>query len=195
MTPTGYTVVLPPGWTRVPLRDGTEETIEQILDGAFAGLAPESLVAEKKDLRDRLRNMAAAAAADSGVDLYLPTERSHGFTVAASFIAAEVNFGSMEQPGPALVLARIAARKAATRTVTIAETTAVRTETVVPADPTRDIPFASRRVDYVLPVPEDADRWVLVTFSTIGQGDPQDDFAGLLVDLFDAIMTTFRWTT
>jgi hypothetical protein len=33
----------------------------------------------------------------------------------------------------------------------------------------------------------------VVTFSTIGQGRPTDDLADLLVELFDAIMSTFRW--
>ncbi|MGH3816471.1 MAG: hypothetical protein ACRDRE_01680, partial [Pseudonocardiaceae bacterium] len=55
------------------------------------------------------------------------------------------------------------------------------------------VEHASRRVDYLLPVPADPDRWVIVSFSTLGAGDPTDDFAQLLVELFDAIMTTFRW--
>jgi hypothetical protein len=34
---------------------------------------------------------------------------------------------------------------------------------------------------------------VLAAFSTFGGGDPDDGFAGLLVELFDAIISTFRW--
>ncbi|MGH3866440.1 MAG: hypothetical protein ACRDQ4_09950 [Pseudonocardiaceae bacterium] len=45
----------------------------------------------------------------------------------------------------------------------------------------------------MLPVPADPDRWVVVSFSTLGSGDPNDEHARLLVELFDAMMTTFRW--
>jgi hypothetical protein len=31
-------------------------------------------------------------------------------------------------------------------------------------------------------------------FSAVSAGDPGDKFAGLLVKLFDSIMSTFRWT-
>jgi hypothetical protein len=34
----------------------------------------------------------------------------------------------------------------------------------------------------------------MVVFSTVGDGDPAGQFAGILVELFDAIMSTFRWT-
>lgn len=40
-----------------------------------------------------------------------------------------------------------------------------------------------------------ADRWLIATFSTAGDGDPEGDFAKLLVGLCDAILLTFRWTT
>lgn len=192
--PRGYTLVLPPGWTRVPLRAGTEEAIAGILDQTFEDHPQDALATERHLLRSRLRAIADTASSNAGLDLYLPTERSHGFTVAASFVVAELDFASVDSPPPGQVLARIAAKSTDTRPATIAATTAVRTETVAVADPARDAPFGSRRVDYVLPVPQDADRWLVVTFSTIGQGDPQDEFAGLLVELFDAVMTTFRWS-
>jgi hypothetical protein len=48
-------------------------------------------------------------------------------------------------------------------------------------------------VDYTFPIPGDSRRWLAVTFSTPGAGDPGDQVAEALVELFDAIMTTFRW--
>jgi hypothetical protein len=35
---------------------------------------------------------------------------------------------------------------------------------------------------------------MVITFSTLGDGDPSGQYAGLLAELFDAIMSTFRWT-
>jgi hypothetical protein len=52
----------------------------------------------------------------------------------------------------------------------------------------------SLRVDYVIPLPGSASRWVIVTFSTPGDGDADGEFARLLAQLFDAVMLTFRWT-
>jgi hypothetical protein len=56
-----------------------------------------------------------------------------------------------------------------------------------------DAELASRRVDYVIPVPMDPNRWVILSFSTVGAGDPEDEIAEATTELFDAIMTTFRW--
>ncbi len=194
-TPSGYTLVLPPGWRRIPLRAGADEAIAEIVEHSFAGTAPRTLEPNRERLRSQLRSVVSAAAAQSGLDLYLPTELSHGLTVAASFVVAEFSFGSVENPDAGLVLARVVSLRDGAGTVTVGGSTGVRSERLAPPDPARGAPLPSRRVDYVLPVPSDADRWVVVTFSTIGQGDPQDEFAGLLVELFDAIMTTFRWTT
>ena len=54
-------------------------------------------------------------------------------------------------------------------------------------------PPASRRVEYTVAVPGTGERWLIVVFSTLGDGDPAGGFADLLVELFDAMMTTFRW--
>ncbi|MFF3488128.1 hypothetical protein ACFYXC_33290 [Streptomyces sp. NPDC002701] len=62
------------------------------------------------------------------------------------------------------------------------------------ADLERKVEYASRRIDYVLPVPgTTVAQWVTVCFSTIADGDPRSEFADVLVELFDAVMTTFRW--
>ncbi len=57
-----------------------------------------------------------------------------------------------------------------------------------------EVEFGSRRVDYVIPVPGQRDRWLIAAFSTLGTGDPNDQHAKLLAELFEAIMATFRWT-
>jgi hypothetical protein len=59
-------------------------------------------------------------------------------------------------------------------------------------DPAREVDHASRRVEYVLPVPGTADSRLVATFSTVGAGDPEDPAARVPCALFDAIMSTFR---
>jgi hypothetical protein len=66
-------------------------------------------------------------------------------------------------------------------------------ERITAPDPSHDTELPSRCVDYILSVPGDPGRWVLAAFYTFGGGDPDDGFAKLLVELFDAIISTFRW--
>jgi hypothetical protein len=52
----------------------------------------------------------------------------------------------------------------------------------------------TQRVDYVIPVPDDPGRWISINFSTPGDGDIDSEFTGVLVELFDAVVGTFRWS-
>ncbi len=191
--PSGYTLVLPPGWSRIPLRQGTEQAITRILDRTFAGLPRDRVASVRHDLKLRLRDLAGRARESCGLDLYLPTERMHGVTATASFVVAEMSLVSAGQADPALLAARLVTTSEHATAVHLDGTTGTRTEQVAAADVEQGAEYASRRIDYVLPVPADPDRWVVVSFSTVGAGDPTDDFAQLLAELFDAIMTTFRW--
>lgn len=86
--PAGYVLVLPPGWTRIPLREGTEQAIDKVVDGTFAGISRDEVPTARRELRLRLRHQATTARNVGGIDLYLPTERMHGFTIAASIVVA-----------------------------------------------------------------------------------------------------------
>ncbi len=102
---------------------------------------------------------------------------------------------------------------------------ALRVEHVAGPDPAADVQATTRRVDYIVSMPGEPDRWLIVAFSTLDQGGqipdgqgtqstqgahngaapdaaddgqgnagPGDQLAYLLVQLFDAMMATFRWT-
>jgi len=154
--------------------------------------------------------MAMQARSAGGVDLYLPIEDSHGVTITASFVVSQVTLPAppapdspaadpvaelpdAEQVDTAQFVSYLTSADGDIAPVVIADATAARKESVAAADPARQIPYGSRRVDYMLPVPGQPRGMLLVAFSTIGDGDPEGQFAKLLVELFDAIMTTFRW--
>lgn len=192
--PRGYTLVLPPGWARIPLRRGTDKAIRNILDRALSGFPRDAVATVRRDLQVRLREMAEQARQGGGLDLYVPTERRHDVTLAASLVVSEISLVTAQQVDPHTVLARLLADSDSTQAVELDDTAGTRTEHVAPAtDSEPDLKQGSRRVDYVLPVPGDPERWLLTTFSTLGAGDPGDELADLLVELFDAMMTTFRW--
>ena len=131
-----------------------------------------------------------------------PSARCDGPHLGASFFVASVvpPGGTAEVTPDALaggVLAEVVATTPGARAVEIAGTVWVRTETVAAPDETRaaDVDVPTRRVTYLTAVPDDPQQWVLVSFSTIGDGDPDSEHTLLTVELFDAIMGTWRWAT
>lgn len=195
---TGYALVLPPGWQRIPVRHGTQEAVRELLDVIFArmrGSVPrEQLVRPRIELRRRLLEMADAARQQGGIDLYLPTENMHGATVPASIVVSENAAGGPDAGGAEQLVAYLAVSSPGGTPVTIDGAIGVRLDHTAAPDPAREVPLGSRRVDYLLSVPGHPGRWLMIVFSTVGDGDPAGQFAALLTGLFDAIMTTFRWT-
>lgn len=205
----GYTLVLPAGWRRIPVQHGTRPAIRDVVDEILRrfsrGVSRDKLTRYRIDLERRLSDMAMQARSAGGVDLYLPIEDSHGVTITASFVVSQVTLpdppapdSPVESPGAEQVdtaqfVSYLTSADGDVAPVVIADATAGRKESVAAADPARQIPYGSRRVDYMLPVPGQSRGMLLVAFSTIGDGDPEGQFAKLLVELFDAIMTTFRW--
>ena len=83
-------------------------------------------------------------------------------------------------------------RDGMTRPVSVADTVWVRRERSVPRD--GDDTVDSVRVEYFTAVPGQARAWIMVSFSSAGQPIAGPDGEGnMLVELFDAIMTTWRW--
>jgi hypothetical protein len=188
----GYRLVWPPGWARIPLRSGTAAAIEAILDAAMAALP-----ADTSDLTKRREQVGAylrktvAAYDPNCLHLFLPVEPVHGLAIPASFVVADIAVGCLDPLDPNLLIDGLMESPGARRVI-VAGTACARTESLVPADPANGVAFASRRVVYVLPVPQDADRWLVVTFSALRTHD-EDDPSPVMVELFDAIMSTFRW--
>jgi hypothetical protein len=202
---TGYSLVLPTGWRRIPIQHGTKAAIREIVDEVLRrypkGLPRDKMTPYRIELERRLSDLARRARSSGGVDLYLPVEYTHGVTITASFVVSQVTLpvpdGELADQlaaDSAQVVAYLTTEEGDTSAVSVAGMEAARKESVAPPDPAEKIPFGSRRVDYTIPLPGHPARWMLAAFSTIGDGDPDGKFAKLLVELFDAIMLTFSWT-
>jgi hypothetical protein len=201
----GYALVLPAGWRRIPVQHGTRPAIRAVVDEVLrkvsAGVSRDGLTPYRIELERRLSEMAKQARSAGGVDLYLPVEYTHGVTITASFVVSRVTLPDppaelpdADQADAAQFIAYLMSADGDASPAEVAGAGAARKESVAAADPAQQIPYGSRRVDYMLPVPGQPRGMLVVTFSTIGDGDPDGKFAKLLVELFDAIMTTFRWT-
>ncbi|MFG2308815.1 hypothetical protein ACGFS9_09020 [Streptomyces sp. NPDC048566] len=191
--PTSYGLVLPPGWRQIPLRHGTESALKRLLDHAFEHLPRDEVFTYRRDLEADLWQRIREARKADGLDLYLPVELMHGMSVPASILVSETRMPSAGDVDPGELALFMASSEEGREVVDLDGSPAVRAERTEQPDPGRGVEFPSRRVDYQVPIPGEPWRWLTVAFSTVGAPDADGDLSLLLVDLFDAVMTTFRW--
>ncbi|MFD9936582.1 hypothetical protein ACFWZ6_26015 [Streptomyces massasporeus] len=197
--PVGYNLVPPPGWDMIPLREGTSEAIKRIVDRSVDELpddiARDDLSKARLELMKRLKRVARQARETRAMDLHLPVERVDGMALPASFIVSEPLAAPTVALDSGLILSSLRPDASQSEEVTIDGSTGFRVDGVAQPDPDRDVEFASRRVEYLLQIPNSTPpAWLTISFSTIADGRPDGEMADLLVDLFDAVMTTFRWS-
>lgn len=193
----GYDLALPPPWRRVPLDTTAEATLQAIVDDVAARhtpreIPPDQVGPRKRELVRELMAQVDQARDTGGIDLYLPLDEIHGYAVQASFavnrVIPDANMTADEVPG---VMASLL-KDGDTGPVTIADTVWVRRERSVPRE--GDDSVDSVRVDYFTAIPGQARAWILVSFSSAGVPITGPEGEGnMLVELFDAMMTTWRW--
>ena len=203
-TTSGYRLVLPPGWVQVPVRDSGPGTAHEVISAAFRkppeGIPRDAFTSARIELERRLEKMIRKAKQEGGVELFLACGQAYANPVPASFLIAEGSLGSATDD-PLAVVTAIAEGAAADggkpgELRALDGAPASRVERA--AAPRGDDDRPSLRVEYTVPVPRPASgstqRWMVITFSTLGDGDPCGEYAATLTDLFDAIMSTLRWT-
>ena len=198
-----YRLVLPRPWTRLPVGRGLEERARDLVEEAAARLPkdapPDQVGPWKREMQRRIVTDVRRAREYGGIDLYLPTDTMDGFLMGASFVVSEITPPGLppDDPEAAIggVLAELAASQDGARPISVADTVWVRTEKVVAPDPAQapELDVPTRRVTYATAVPGDPRRWLTVAFSCVGDGDPDGEASIVSVELFDAIMSTWRW--
>ena len=195
-----YSLVLPPGWRRIPVRWGSKKAIREAVNEAFSVLPrdapPDKVGPYRKEMERYLTGLVNDAGTKGGIDLYLPVLPVYGAPMAASFVVADISEAlrpAGEVPDPAQAIAMFAAGNDDAHPVTVDGAIGLRIEKAGQASLEKGEEFATYQVDYVLSVPGTRDRWLAVFFATLGDGRADDQVAALLTSLFDAMMTTFRW--
>jgi hypothetical protein len=199
-TRTGYRLVFPPGWIQVPVRDAKPDTAHEVVSAAFrnppAGIPRDSFTSARIELERRLDSMIRKAKPNGGLELFLAYGNAYANPVPASFLVAEGSLGDTSGDPLAVVtaLAEGAARDGGRpgRLTALDGAPAARIERI--AGPDSEAGYSSLRVEYTVAVPGGDGRWMIITFSTLGDGDPAGEYARLLAELFDAILSTLRWT-
>ena len=209
IAPRGYELLLPPGWVRIPLREGTKQALEKVLF-SHMGQVPEGIPRDdamrfRLDMRRQLEKQARAARRNGGLDLYLPMLPRGGIFLMASFIVAEMPIGQGHAVPPQAVIDQLVNEDVpggTAKRVDVAGAPALRRayhstlDEEQPSSPeaVQQATMPTRRVEYVLPVANDPGRWISINFSTPGDGDIDSEFTDVLVELFDAVVGTFRWS-
>lgn len=197
-----YRLVLPPPWVRVPLGEETAEQVRALVERAAEAapreMPPDQLGPFKRELERRFMRQFEAAAAHGALDHYLPAAPVHGIHLGASFFVALARPEGGDGVDPREFVGGVLAERGSgpdARTVEIDGSVWVRTEsTVAPDDDLAPgVDVGTRRVTYLTAVPEAPGQWIVVSFSSIGDGDPASDLTSITVELFDAIMSTWRW--
>lgn len=212
--PTGYGFLLPEDWAQIPLRQGdAEDAVRSLVASAFARVSADvprdKLTPLRLELERRLRAAVAEARRAKALEMYLPVKLAGEVNLGASFTVSNARLparsgpdgASSEVSDPAEIAVQLLS---ADGTASASEmdlssgevdgALAVRRERVVPAAPELGAELGSRRVEYLVAVPGDPGQWLVAAFSTLGAGNPRDDLADAMVEWFDALMTTFRWS-
>jgi hypothetical protein len=194
---TTYSIVLPPGWRRIPARSGSAAAIRAAVREALSVVpkdGPRDRVARfRVELEGRLTNLVREVRSKGAIDLCLPVLPIYGTPMPASFIVSQVTIAALAAIPTAEVLAFLAAQDDECQPVIVDGASGLRIDRMAGPAPENGVELPSRRVDYALPVPGTADQWLVIAFSAVGPKGPDDDIATLLTGLFDAIMTTFQW--
>ncbi|MEU6224836.1 hypothetical protein [Streptomyces sp. NPDC047042] len=212
--PTGYGFLLPEDWVQIPLRQGdAEDAVRSVVASAFASVPGDvprdKLTPLRLELERRLRAAVAEARRAEALEMYLPVKPAWEVNLGASFTVSNARLparsgadgasSGVSDPADIAVQLLSADDTASDSEMDLSSgevdgALAVRRERVVSASPERGAELASRRVEYLVAVPGDPGQWLVAAFSTIGAGDPRDDLADAMVEWFDALMTTFRWS-
>ncbi|MEV6751773.1 hypothetical protein [Streptomyces sp. NPDC051214] len=197
----GYTLIKPPGWARIPLKEGTEDAVKKIVDEAAEQISEDfprdKVIDARMELYRQLNTSVREARRRDGVDLYLPVQPLHGVLVAASFVVAKTRTRLRDGIGPRDVLLHLVSDSDSMEPLEVDGAPGARSERVLAANPEKGIETPSKHVDYVAQVPsaQNSFDWIVVSFNAVGDGNPEGELTAILVELFDAVMTTFRWRT
>lgn len=182
--PSGYDLLLPPGWWRIPADPvAARSSIRTLLDRKTAGLPRDSVAQARAELDQRLRGLVEQAHEAGAVDVMVTVDPVRGIPVAASCVVTVIPGTG----GAALedVAARLGAGADEHGVVEVAGTAAVRVRRRRPVPDAEDV--LATTVEYAVPVPGGADT-LLLTWST-----PMEPVADQLAALFDAITASLRW--
>jgi hypothetical protein len=198
---TAYSIVDIPGWENLSLNAADQVDLERRIEELATVSVPDDVPRDtatpfRQEVKKHLTRLVDQARSAGAGLICLPTQRMGEIAVPASYTVSEWRDSEGDEATPSELLNSLAeSSSAAVSFVDIDGQPALREEDIEAADPEADplATHAGRRVTYTVPAPDDIRGWIVFSFITLGDGDPQGGLADLLVELFDAQLTTLRW--
>lgn len=196
-----YSIVEIPGWEQISLDPADDAATERRIAELAHGTVPESVPRDtatpfREEVRKHLERVALSARSSGAGILCIPVEQVAGQPVPATYTVGEWSDSLVAGiASEELLEAMVETADGEASIAVIDGQPALREETVIAPDPTAD-PLAAhpaRRVTYTIAAPEQDGRWIVFTFATLGNGDPDGPLAHALVELFDAHVQTLNW--
>ncbi len=195
-SPRSYRIILPPAWIRIPVGDGTEAAIGELLDAQFAGAPMDKYGPRRSRVEASIRDAAASARESGGIDLIFPIGTPWMVPVSAGIVISRNAAPQTWSVGPAEVLKSISASIPGSSLVETSAGTAVRETTDHRAGLTKDPVSIARlfTMTYTWLIPQTANELFLATFSVTGE--TTEDYAPIveaLTTLVDAMLQSVVW--
>lgn len=188
--------MLPSGWARFPLGRQRVEELEAAIEDVISRALPEDLPWDSAEpyrrmLRKELGNSITQAQDADANAIYLPVAKAAGMIVPASIVEAEFTSPAGEDPFDPLTSLLLEV-EADQKVVEVDGRPGIRSVTTLLNlnDPES---VSSSQVMYAIKRDDDG-HWLAMSFTVVWDSAESAKFAEVLVEFFDAVMTTFRWT-
>ncbi len=198
---TGYAIVDIPGWESFSMNSADRDAVDARLQELAHGTVPEDVPRDtatpfrSEVYRHLSRLMDQARTAGAGL-VCIPTGRSGDTVIPASYTVSEWTDPDHETADPVAILKVLASQSVGEASIVDLDgQPGLREEDIEPPRPGEEplALYAGRRVTYTVSSPVDPRAWVVFVFATIGSGDPAGPLADILVEVFDAHLSTLRW--
>jgi len=196
--PSRYRMLTPTDWFRIPLGSEAkrERSVKTLVDMTYPNRDQDA--AKRHELGELLANVVEQAASREGIELYLSTQGVGAVPIPATLLVSSEP-EDPEHPGVQLPPEMLAdglrdkhGEGAAVSVVQLPSGPAVRCRRTELSPDSKELGQPEERpntlLDFYLPVPNTG-AWLLLTFST-----PIPELADALVDMFDAIAGSLRWS-
>jgi hypothetical protein len=193
-----FSLLLPPGWARIPLDDKVPLRIKQLVDSRLSHAPAQHREALRTGLTRELSETLSSARSQGGLDVLLSLDPVAGMPVPASALVTHLQ-GDGTGDGLTGLLDALTSGDdgVAVQELDVAEVAGApavrrlgtRDEQVAPAG---DLPGGVLHVtqlEYYVPIPG-SDGILVLAFST-----PIEQLGPPLVGLFDVMATSLRWVT
>jgi hypothetical protein len=193
-----FNLIIPDGWEHIPTTPGLARVRERAINAIVRKALPDTLPRDKagpwrRMLRRDLTEATDEAERQGARGLVLPVREMHGMRMPGSLLLTVIE-DSADPQDPQQVLSEIVADAGPDgMLLEVGGCPAARVCKVIDSDQIkRKAP--SVRVNYLVSAPDVPGVWGVLTFTVLSDGDVDADPVQAIVLMFDAVVSTLRWT-